>query len=157
MNIGKIAVLINTNKDFLKEGIIISEKDNQGCTEIQFGVNDIRDLGGHMFVLKEDLIENYKGIKKGDIKFFLWDYTIYEIEIMMLIKANKNRYECDVNDGFIAKCTPDFFGSKYISNNDIIFLFNLKSDCEAALNVKEIKNIEKQIERLNKELIELKK
>lgn len=109
-NNNKIAVEITTGKNFLREGVIISEHKGMNDTNvvtIKFGVNDIENYGYHMFALKEDLVDSYKGINKGDIKYFIWDNIIYQLEIVSLIKDR---------DSFIAKSKPDFFGSKFISN-----------------------------------------
>ena len=69
-NIGKIIVAVQPDAAFLKEGIIISQTDDQKLTTIQFGIQDVRNWVSYMFVYKEDLFDKLNGIKKGDIKYF---------------------------------------------------------------------------------------
>ncbi len=131
---GKIAVCINDMFKLFKEGVIVSEKDYQGVTCIDFGSGHIEGFGGNMFVLKEDMVDSLNGINKGDVKYFIWDDKIYKVKIMFLIKANQNRYQHVDEDGFIGKCSPRFFGRKYILDQPISELINTKEEANSLIS-----------------------
>jgi hypothetical protein len=154
------AVIIQTGTDFLKEGLIIVNKDDRGLTGIQFGINDRQLLGDHMFVFKNDLVEStsFADVKKGSIKYFIWDSKIYEVEILFIIKPNPDRYDGEDNEfRFIGKSYPDFFGSKFISDEPVTDLFNTREEAQNRIDLGKITALEEEIKRTNKELEKLKK
>lgn len=155
-NKGKIAICMQTGLDFLKEGTILSEKDHQGVTSIQFGIENIQHWGPHMFCLKDDMLEELGEIKKGDVKYFIWDNKVYEVEIMYLVKANQERFQHPDEDRFIAKCNPKYFKSRYISDQSISKLINTKAEAVKESTDLEIKELEHEIKWRKKRINELK-
>lgn len=153
INQGKNVVWVAAGRNFLREGVVIADNEfSKRGTLIQFGINDIECTGTQNFCLKEDLVNELDGIKVGDVKYYVWNESVYEIDVIKLLKANQARFvHPDVNR-LIAVSDPYFFGSPYISDIEISSVFNSRKEAEAKILDVQISDCEKKIEMYKKRL-----
>ena len=107
-----------------------------------------------MFTCKK----NSKFHKRDTCEYFIWDNILFELEILYLIKANKDRGNKIGEDAFIAKCNPKYYNNySYISNYPISDLINTKKEAEKRVIISKIENTQKKLAQYTIELAELEK